>query len=75
MSCRGVASRVDRRGRGLAGYVLIDVTGRVVAERNLRQAGRQSLDLAAGRRIRAGLYWLRLAQGPNVRTARVAVLE
>jgi hypothetical protein len=56
---------------------LLDLSGRRIAEREVGAlgAGRHAIDLAQGRRIAPGIYWLRLTQGENRRTSRVAVLE
>ena len=56
---------------------LLDVSGRRVLEREVGSlgAGRHTLNLAEGRRVVPGIYWLRLVQGANQRTARVAVIE
>jgi uncharacterized protein DUF5650 len=56
---------------------LLDVSGRRVLEREVGSlgAGRHTVNLAEGRRVVPGIYWLRLVQGANQRTARVAVIE
>jgi DNA-binding beta-propeller fold protein YncE len=56
---------------------LLDVGGRSVRERAVGGlgAGPHELDLAAGRRLPAGLYFVRLSQGASVRTARVTVID
>ncbi|HXJ63882.1 MAG TPA: T9SS type A sorting domain-containing protein, partial [Actinomycetota bacterium] len=56
---------------------LIDVTGRRLLARDVGEVGvgRHSLDLAPGRRLEPGLYWLRLEQGGREVRARVAVVE
>jgi hypothetical protein len=38
-------------------------------------AGRHTVNLAEGRRLTPGLYWVRLVQGANRRSTRVAVIE
>ena len=45
------------------------------ARGRLLGAGRHAVNLAEGRRVATGLYWVRLAQGANQRTTRVAVIE
>lgn len=62
---------------GAARLELLDVTGRTVAVRDVGPlgAGKHSLNLAAGQRLTAGLYFVRLTQGGNKRIARVTVLE
>jgi hypothetical protein len=56
---------------------LLDVSGRRVLEREVGSlgAGRHTVNLAAGRKVVPGVYWVRLVQGANQRTARVAVIE
>jgi hypothetical protein len=56
---------------------LMDVSGRRLAEREVGSlgAGRHEVDLAAGRQLAPGLYLVRLAQGANIRVARVTVLR
>jgi sugar lactone lactonase YvrE len=56
---------------------VLDVTGRRVAKREVGSlgAGRHRVDLAEGRRLAAGLYLVRLTQGANARTTRVAVIN
>jgi len=56
---------------------LLDVSGRRVRAREVGSlgAGRHRVNLAEGRRVTPGLYWVRLTQGPNRRTTRVAVIE
>jgi hypothetical protein len=56
---------------------LLDVSGRRVRVREVGSlgAGRHMLDLAGGRSFPPGLYWVRLAQGSNRQTRRVAVIE
>src|SRR5262249_50908911 len=56
-----------------ARLALVDVAGRTVASLALRQAGRQTVALPGANRLRPGLYWLRLTQGANTRTRRLAV--
>jgi len=46
-----------------------------VAEVGSLGAGRHTVNLAEGRRLAAGLYWVRLTQGVNRRSTRVAVIE
>jgi DNA-binding beta-propeller fold protein YncE len=53
---------------------LLDVAGRRVAARDVGM-GQHTLDLGAGQRLAPGLYLVRLTQGANTRTTRVAVLK
>jgi hypothetical protein len=61
---------------GAAQLQLLDVSGRQVTVREVGSlgAGRHTVDLAAGR-LPPGLYLVRLTQGANTRTTRVAVLH
>jgi hypothetical protein len=54
---------------------LFDVTGRCVVSRDVGSlgTGQHTLNLAEGKRLSAGLYFLRLIQGVNVRSLRVVV--
>lgn len=56
---------------------LVDVAGRRVLERAVGTLGpgRHDLDLASARRLAAGLYMVRLTQGPRAWTARVAIVN
>jgi hypothetical protein len=56
---------------------LVDVSGRRVVEREVGSlgAGPHTLDLGQGTRLAPGLYLVRLTQGTNTRTLRVAVLR
>lgn len=56
---------------------LLDVSGRRVAYREVGAlgAGQHLADLSEGRKLPAGVYLVRLTQGPNSRVARVAVVE
>jgi len=56
---------------------LVDVTGRQVLAREVGAlgSGRHTVNLAAGRRVAPGIYWVRLTQGANRQRARVAVVE
>jgi hypothetical protein len=56
---------------------LLDVSGRRVVEREVGSlgAGTHTLDLGVGQRLAPGLYLVRLTQGANTRTTRVAVLQ
>ncbi len=60
-----------------ASLELYDITGRRVlgAQVGGRGPGRQSISLARGQRIDAGMYWLRLSQGRDRASARVVVVE
>lgn len=63
----GAAARLD----------LMDVSGRRVLARKVGSlgVGHHTVNLAAGRRVASGLYWVRLTQGAYQRTTRVAVVE
>ena len=56
---------------------LLDVSGRRVVAREVGSlgVGRHTVNLAEGRRVAPGLYWVRLTQGANQRTTRVAVIQ
>ena len=56
---------------------LLDLAGRRLLTREVGSlgAGRHRVNLAEGRRVPAGLYWLRLTQGAKQRTTRVAVVD
>jgi hypothetical protein len=56
---------------------LLDLAGRRIAEREVGSLGpgRHAVNLASGARLAPGLYLIRLTQGQNRRTARVAVLD
>jgi hypothetical protein len=56
---------------------LLDVSGRRVLVREVGPlgVGRHTVNLAEGRSVASGLYWVRLTQGANRRTTRVAVIE
>ena len=56
---------------------LLDVTGRRILARDVGAlgAGRHSVNLAEGRSVAKGIYWVRLTQGANRRTTRAAVIE
>lgn len=56
-----------------AKLMLIDVTGRQIAERQFTSAGPQTVNLADQRHISPGLYFVRLTQGANSRSTRVVV--
>jgi hypothetical protein len=60
-----------------AALELYDVSGRRVVEREVGSlgAGQHTLDLGAGQHLAPGLYLIRLTQGANTRTTRVAVLR
>ena len=55
----------------------IDVTGRLVAAQEVGRfgPGRHSLALAAGQRLKSGLYWLRLRQGTALAVRRVVLVD
>jgi hypothetical protein len=56
---------------------LLDVSGRRVLERAVGALGpgRHTVEFAAGRRLAAGIYVVRLSQGASVRVTRVALLR
>ena len=56
---------------------LLDVGGRRIASHEVGSlgAGRHTLDLAQSQHFAPGLYLLRLTQGANTRTTRVAVIR
>ena len=56
---------------------LLGLNGRHVVTREvgLLGAGRHTVNLAEGRTLAPGLYWVRLSQGANRKTLRVTVLE
>jgi hypothetical protein len=64
-------------GSAPARLELLDVSGRrvIACEVGTLGAGRHSVNLAAGRRLAAGLYLVRLTQGGDARTTRVAVIH
>lgn len=76
---RAGAARLEVRLGGHARALLdvLDIHGRVWHSRDVGVlgAGRHVLSLADGRRLRPGLYWVRLVEGSDVRTNRVVVLE
>jgi hypothetical protein len=55
----------------------VDVSGRRVLAREVGSLGpgRHTVNLAEGRKVATGIYWVRLTQGANEQTARVAVIE
>ena len=56
---------------------LLDVSGRRVLAREVGSlgAGRHTVNLAEGQGVLAGIYWVRLTQGPSQQRQRVAVVE
>ena len=56
---------------------LLDTSGRRVVSREVGSlgAGRHTVNLADGRKVAPGVYWVRLTQGANRRGSRVAVIE
>jgi len=56
---------------------LLDVTGRRIVRREVGSfgVGPRTLDLSQGQHLAPGLYLVRLTQGANTRTTRVAVLR
>lgn len=63
--------------RAPARLELLDSNGRRLASREVGAlgVGRHTLNLAAGRRIAPGVYWVRLVQGVESRSARVVAVE
>ena len=55
---------------------LVDVTGRRILDLDVGSlgAGRHRVNLAEGRRVAPGLYWIRLTQGNNRRESRLTVI-
>jgi tripartite motif-containing protein 71 len=53
---------------------LLDVAGRRIASHDVG-VGQHTLDFGAGQRLAPGLYLVRLTQGANTRTTRVAVIR
>jgi len=53
---------------------LLDIAGRRIASHEVG-AGQHTLDLGGGQRLAPGLYLVRLTQGANTRTTRVAMLK
>jgi hypothetical protein len=72
---RSVTLRLSVPALGPARIELIDLAGRRVAVRNLESSGRQDVALSIGRRIPPGLYFARVIQGANARTAKVVVTD
>jgi type IX secretion system substrate protein len=58
-----------------ASLELIDVTGRRVRERTVTGAGRQTVDLAAGRRLPPGIYLIRLTHNGQTTVKRASVVR
>jgi hypothetical protein len=56
---------------------LLDISGRRILSREVGSlgAGQHEVDLADGRKVAPGLYWVRLVQGTNRRSTRVVVTE
>jgi hypothetical protein len=69
--------RFTLEGGAPASIELLDLAGRRLTARGVDAfgAGPHTLDLAEGRHLAPGIYWLRLRQGASTRLARVAVLE
>ncbi|HET9327532.1 MAG TPA: T9SS type A sorting domain-containing protein [Candidatus Eisenbacteria bacterium] len=63
--------------RAAARLELLRVSGRRVLAREVGSlgVGRHTVNLAAVRSVAPGLYWVRLTQGANRQTTRVAVIE
>jgi hypothetical protein len=55
----------------------VDVSGRRILGRDVGSlgAGRHRVNLAEGRRVAPGLYWVRLTQGNDRRQTRLTVIE
>lgn len=64
-------------GVGAATLDLVDVSGRVVESRAVGSlgAGGHRMELSGGRRLPAGVYFLRLAHGNDVRVQRAVVVN
>ncbi len=62
---------------GPARLELLDVSGRRVLAREVGSlgSGQHTVNLAEGRRVAPGIYWVRLTQGASQQRARVAVIE
>ena len=58
-----------------AQLALVDVAGRKIATHEFMTAGRQTVNLAAGQRLAAGVYFIKLTQGSNARSTRVVVVQ
>jgi uncharacterized protein DUF5650 len=56
---------------------LLDVSGRRVLTRKVNSLGRgrHRVNLAEGRRVAPGVYWVRLTQGTNRQATRLAVID
>jgi hypothetical protein len=69
--------RFTLAGPAAASLELLDIAGRRVAAHEVGSlgAGPHALDLGHGRDLAPGLYLVRLTQGTNTRTARVAVIR
>jgi hypothetical protein len=77
-SCgRSLTVRFTLAGAAPATIELLDVAGRRIAFRDVASlgAGHHALDLRQGAHLSPGLYIVRLTQGADVRTARVAVIQ
>jgi hypothetical protein len=63
----GAAARIE----------LVDLSGRRVLTREVGSmgAGAHTVNLSEGHRVSPGLYWVRLTQGTDRRTTRVAVID
>ena len=61
----------------VAALALFDLNGRRLVTRDVGTlgAGTHTLELGSERPIAPGVYFVRLAQGPRVATARVAILK
>src|SRR5262249_47903052 len=54
---------------------LVDVSGRRLVSREVGSLGAGRHTVSLTRRVAPGLYWVRLTQGTNQQTTRVAVIE
>ena len=74
---RGLMVAFELPSLGEATLELFDIGGRRLARDEVSSygVGRHTVDVVAGRRVAAGLYFVRLTQGSVVLNARVAVLD
>jgi hypothetical protein len=66
--------RFSLRSTEPARLELVDVSGRKVVERTVAGAGPHVANFGR-ERLAAGIYFIRLSQGPNTRVRRAVVLE
>jgi hypothetical protein len=72
-----VTVRFTLRGGAPARIALVDIAGREVIARDLRNMGRgpHTLDLLRGARLPAGVYHVRLTEGVDGQTARLVLIQ